>query len=142
MHYDRMVLFKDYWMNFPKALPYYMKEMLRREHISGKYLLNRCLWSGSTPLHRKTPSDRDVLLNLYHSAAQLWSYKCLLGTPSSHNDHYSRQQTRRCNFKDSYCCARQALARRPGWYICSICDSRCQCGKPTKTSSWAINKRH
>jgi len=32
-------------------------------------LLSRCLWNGSTPLHRKTPSDRDVLLNLYHSTA-------------------------------------------------------------------------
>lgn len=67
-----------------------MKKILQRERISWKCLLNHCLFNGSIPLHRKTPSDRDVLLNLYHSTAQLWSYKCLLGTPSSHNNHYSR----------------------------------------------------
>lgn len=113
-----------------------MKKILQREHISWKCLLNHCLFNGSTPLHRKTPSDRDVLFNLYHSTAQPWSYKCLLGTPSSHNNHYSRQQDLNT--------ALVVPGRhwQGGWADTSAAFviHKWHCGKPTKSSSWAINR--
>lgn len=96
--------------------PYHngMRKMLQRQHISQRCLLNPHLWNGSAPLCRRTPSDTDVVLNLYHSTAQLWSCKCLSGTSSSHKDYCSPQQ---CT---------------ESWHLCNVCDSVGHGGKPTE----------
>lgn len=117
-------LLKDYWINFPMAFtPLHEVSFCAftaEIHISWKRSLNRCLWNGSTPLHRKTPPEREFVSQLSTTVVLHVS----LGTPASHEDHHQQEQNCRCHCQDRYCCARYGWAHTSVVFVtCDIVES-------------------